>query len=111
MSKSKTLTPPWHQSLCVHYSLSAQQESASITVTLSGAAVPGARVTIRNQASGALFNSVSDADDFTRHNCARECIPFRRPPPDSAPPYENRGASQRPAPRRMPMQVGTVSET
>jgi len=57
-------------SLCVSTApLPAQQESASITGQItdsSGATIAGARVTIRNQASGALFNSVSDADGFYR---------------------------------------------
>jgi hypothetical protein len=49
--------------------LSAQQESASITgqvTDVSGAVVSGARVTIRNQASGAPFVSISDSDGFYR---------------------------------------------
>src|SRR5205823_7716855 len=46
-----------------------QQESASITgqvTDVSGAVVSGARVTIRNQASGAPFVSISDQDGFYR---------------------------------------------
>src|SRR5262245_8404608 len=49
--------------------ISAQQESASIAGQItdaSGASIAGARVAIRNQASGAVFNSVSDADGFYR---------------------------------------------
>ncbi len=49
--------------------LSAQQESASITgqvTDVSGAVVSGARVTIRNQASGASFVSIADSDGFYR---------------------------------------------
>ncbi|HYL37063.1 MAG TPA: TonB-dependent receptor [Bryobacteraceae bacterium] len=49
--------------------LNGQQESASITGQItdqSGAVVPGAHVTIRNEASGAAFVSVSDADGFYR---------------------------------------------
>ena len=49
--------------------LSAQQESASITGQVtdsSGATVAGAQVTIRNEASGASFVTVTDADGFYR---------------------------------------------
>ena len=49
--------------------LFAQQESASITgqvTDASGAAVSGAQVTIRNEASGASFVSVADAEGFYR---------------------------------------------
>src|SRR5215813_10177249 len=49
--------------------LCGQQESASISGQVtdrSGAIVAGARVTIRNQASGASFVSVSDAEGFYR---------------------------------------------
>ncbi|MFN0171861.1 MAG: carboxypeptidase regulatory-like domain-containing protein [Bryobacteraceae bacterium] len=49
--------------------LSGQQESASITGQItdaSGGVVPGAVVTIRNQASGISFVSTSDADGFYR---------------------------------------------
>jgi hypothetical protein len=49
--------------------LSGQQETASITGQItdpSGAVIPGARVTIKNQASGASFVSVSDSDGFYR---------------------------------------------
>lgn len=49
--------------------LLAQQESASITgqvTDASGAAVAGAQVTVRNQASGASFVSLTDADGFYR---------------------------------------------
>ena len=47
--------------------LRAQQESASITGQVtdpSGAAVPGAQVTIRNRASGVSFVSLTDTDGF-----------------------------------------------
>jgi len=57
-------------SLCLYtLPLSGQQESASITGQVtdrSGAVIPGARVTIRNQASGASFVSVTDSDGFYR---------------------------------------------
>jgi hypothetical protein len=49
--------------------LPGQQESASITGQVtdgSGAAIPGARVTVKNQASGVTFVSVSDSDGFYR---------------------------------------------
>jgi len=49
--------------------LRGQQETASITGQItdpSGGAVPGARVTIKNQASGASFASLSDSDGFYR---------------------------------------------
>jgi hypothetical protein len=49
--------------------LSGQQESASITGQVtdsSGAAVAGAQVTIRNEASGASFVSVTDGEGFYR---------------------------------------------
>jgi hypothetical protein len=49
--------------------LSGQQESASITgqvTDASGAAIAGAQVTIRNEASGASFASLTDSDGFYR---------------------------------------------
>jgi len=49
--------------------ISGQQETASITGRItdpSGALIVGARVTIKNQASGASFVSVSDSDGFYR---------------------------------------------
>src|ERR1044071_3330797 len=49
--------------------LRGQQETASITGQItdpSGAAIAGAHVTIKNQASGAAFVSISDGDGFYR---------------------------------------------
>src|ERR1700722_5017703 len=47
--------------------LAAQQETASITGQItdsSGAAVPKAHVTIKNRATGAHFNALTDASGF-----------------------------------------------
>src|ERR1043166_7775571 len=44
-----------------------QQESASITGRItdqSGSVIPGAKVTIQNQASDATFSSLSDSEGF-----------------------------------------------
>jgi len=96
--------------------LSAQQESASITGQVtdsSGAAVPGARVTIRNQASGALFNSVSDADGFYRAPQLRPGVYTISVTASGFSTAVREGIEARVNDRLrvdMPMQVGTVSE-
>ena len=104
-------------SLCVStIPLSAQQESASITGQVtdsSGAAVPGARVTIRNQASGALFNSVSDADGFYRAPQLRPGVYTISVTASGFSTAVREGIEARVNDRLrvdMPMQVGTVSE-
>ena len=102
-------------SLCVStIPLSAQQESASITGQVtdsSGAAVPGARVTIRNQASGALFNSVSDG--FYRAPQLRPGVYAISVTASGFSTAVREGIEARVNDRLrvdMPMQVGTVSE-
>ena len=104
-------------SLCVStIPLSAQQESASITGQVtdsSGAAVPGARVTIRNQASGALFNSVSDSDGFYRAPQLRPGVYTISVTASGFSTAVREGIEARVNDRLrvdMPMQVGTVSE-
>src|SRR5438034_1887311 len=104
-------------SLCVStIPLSAQQESASITGQVtdsSGAVVPGARVTIRNQASGALFNSVSDSDGFYRAPQLRPGVYTISVTASGFSTAVREGIEARVNDRLrvdMPMQVGTVSE-
>jgi len=68
-------------SLCVSTApLPGQQESASITGQItdsSGATIPGARVTIRNQAPAPYLTACRTQRDSTaRRNCARVFTPF-----------------------------------
>ena len=63
------MSSKWMVAVVILIPLYGQQESASITGQVtdrSGAVIPGARVTIRNQASGATFVSVTDSDGFYR---------------------------------------------
>jgi hypothetical protein len=96
--------------------LLAQQESASITGQItdaSGAIVPGARVAIRNQASGALFNSVSDADGFYRAPQLRPGLYTISATATGFSTTVREGIEARVNDRLrvdMPMQIGTVSE-
>jgi hypothetical protein len=70
MSRTSRVVLSLALNLCVStVPVPAQQESASITGQVtdsSGAIIAGALVAIRNQASGATFTSVTDADGFYR---------------------------------------------
>jgi len=95
----------------------AQQESASITGQItdsSGGAIQAARVVIRNQASGAVFNSASDSDGFYRAPQLRPGVYTITVTASGFSTAVREGIEARVNDRLrvdMPLQVGAVSET
>src|ERR1044071_8428273 len=96
---------------------SGQQESASITGQVTdptGAAIAGAQVTVRNEASDASFVSLTDADGFYRAPQLRPAVYTITVAAAGFSSTIRKGIVARVNDRLrvdMPLQVGTVNES